>query len=106
MLDNTKTGIYVISEFVSRTSVRQLLDELNRFEEYKVRGYIRQVALGLRYLHRHGIIHRSIKCASLLVTKEDVVKITDFGMSRRLLKLDVSNEEIDEDSRNQINTFC
>lgn len=44
--------------------------------------YTRQTLTGLHRLHRAGIVHRDIKPFNLLLTDEDVVKITDFGLSR------------------------
>jgi alkyl hydroperoxide reductase subunit AhpC len=43
----------------------------------------RQIALGMWAAHGVGIVHGDLKPANLLVTRDDVVKITDFGLSRR-----------------------
>lgn len=51
------------------------------FDERVVASYIRQVVLGLRYLHRQGVVHRDIKGANILVTKESHVKLADFGVA-------------------------
>ncbi|KAI8370489.1 kinase-like domain-containing protein [Radiomyces spectabilis] len=45
------------------------------------RRFFRDAVSGLDYLHYQGIIHRDIKPANLLLTKEHVVKISDFGVS-------------------------
>ncbi|GLB37512.1 putative protein tyrosine kinase [Lyophyllum shimeji] len=48
----------------------------------ETRRIIRDVVLGLEYLHHQGIIHRDIKPANLLWTKDRaIVKIIDFGVS-------------------------
>ncbi len=44
--------------------------------------YIRQVLVGLLRLHQAEIIHRDIKPYNILITDEDRVKITDFGLSK------------------------
>ncbi len=44
--------------------------------------YIRQILQGLACLHSMGIVHRDIKPYNILVTEQDTVKITDFGLSR------------------------
>jgi alkyl hydroperoxide reductase subunit AhpC len=43
----------------------------------------RQIALGMAVAHSLGIVHGDLKPANLLVSRDGVVKITDFGLSRR-----------------------
>ena len=40
-----------------------------------------QIAQGLAKVHEHGITHRDIKPANVMLTKEGVVKIVDFGLA-------------------------
>ncbi|CAO1618147.1 unnamed protein product [Sympodiomycopsis kandeliae] len=47
----------------------------------ETRSIVRDVVLGLQYLHRQGIIHRDIKPANLLWDEDRRVKISDFGVS-------------------------
>jgi len=44
--------------------------------------YTRQILVGLSRLHQAEIIHRDIKPYNILITDEDRVKITDFGLSK------------------------
>ena len=43
--------------------------------------YITQVAEGLEFSHRQGVIHRDIKPSNLIVNTEDRIKIVDFGLA-------------------------
>ncbi len=46
-------------------------------------NYALQFCRGMRHAHEaHAVIHRDIKPANILITKDDVLKITDFGLSK------------------------
>jgi len=41
---------------------------------------------GLKYLHSNGIIHRDLKCANVLVDNMGVIKLSDFGASKKIIQ--------------------
>jgi serine/threonine protein kinase len=56
-----------------------------KFPENLVGIYMTQVLHGLQYLHDQGVIHRDIKGANILTTKDGKVKLADFGVSTSTL---------------------
>ena len=74
----------IFQEWVPGGSVASLLSRLGAFSVNVVRSYLRQVLLGLEYLHSHRIIHRDIKGGNILVDNSGTVKLADFGASKKM----------------------
>ena len=50
----------------------------------KVRFYVMEVALALKYLHSIGIVYRDLKLENVLMCEDGHIKLTDFGLSKCL----------------------
>lgn len=68
-------------EFVENGSLADITKQVGRFPEPLIVIYISQVLAGLAYLHEQGVIHRDIKGANILSTKDGNVKVADFGVA-------------------------
>lgn len=79
----TTTEFYIILEFVDRGSLSDILRNTGRFSEKDIAIYMSQVLCGLQYLHEQGVIHRDIKGANILSTKDGVIKLADFGVATK-----------------------
>ncbi|KAJ6002768.1 Cytokinesis protein sepH [Penicillium sp. IBT 35674x] len=73
----------IILEYCENGSLHSIAKNFGRFPENLVGLYMSQVLGGLLYLHEQGVIHRDIKGANILTTKEGLVKLADFGVASR-----------------------
>ncbi|KAL1923641.1 uncharacterized protein VTP21DRAFT_8621 [Calcarisporiella thermophila] len=80
--DPSTRKIYMVLEYVEGGEIRwKDSNDQPILRLDQSRRALRDVVAGLQYLHFQGIIHRDIKPANLLMTKEGIVKISDFGVS-------------------------
>jgi serine/threonine-protein kinase len=76
--------LYIAMRFVPGDDLRTLLRVEGRIEPERAVRLIAQVASALDAAHAHGLVHRDVKPANVLVTAEDHVYLTDFGLSKRV----------------------
>lgn len=82
-----KTHLHIFQEWVPGGSVATLLGRFGPFSLPVIRSYLSQTLEGLAYLHENDIMHRDIKGSNILVNDEGVVKLADFGASKKLRNL-------------------
>jgi eukaryotic-like serine/threonine-protein kinase len=73
---------FIVMELVDGPSLAEIIAADGRLPEPVAIDYAAQIASGLAYAHRQGLLHRDIKPANVLVTKDDIVKLSDFGIAR------------------------
>jgi serine/threonine protein kinase/Tol biopolymer transport system component len=72
---------YVVSELLEGYSLKERLGD-GPLAQRKTIDYAVQVAHGLAAAHEKGIVHRDLKPDNLFVTKDDRIKILDFGLAK------------------------
>ena len=83
---------YVVSELLEGESLRDRLEH-GPLASRKAIEYATQIARGLATAHSKGIIHRDLKPDNLFITKDDQIKILDFGLAKLVQP---STEEISQ----------
>jgi eukaryotic-like serine/threonine-protein kinase len=73
---------FIVMELVDGSTLAELIDSDQRLPEAVVIDYAEQICRALAYAHRQGILHRDVKPANILITSDDVVKLSDFGIAR------------------------
>ncbi len=73
---------YIVMELVDGATLGDIMRDERVLPEPVAVDYAIQIASGLAYAHRQGLLHRDVKPANILVTKDDVVKLSDFGIAR------------------------
>lgn len=86
--------LHIILEYCENGALTSLLSKFGgRPPEALIAHYISDVLTGLAYLHEQGVIHRDIKGANLLTDKAGSVKLTDFGISKKLSDIRQNSED-------------
>ncbi len=72
----------LIMEFVEGLDLARLVRRAGRLRVSDACELARQVAVGLQYVHEHGLVHRDIKPSNLMLTPRGEIKILDLGLAR------------------------
>jgi serine/threonine protein kinase len=75
--------LFLVMEFVDGTDVAEIL-RTGGMTVPLAMMILPQVCLALEHAHLKGIVHRDIKPANILITRQGEVKLTDFGLAKRL----------------------
>merc|ERR1712012_127344 len=73
----------IVMEYCPYGPLFNLLREGKEVPPKKLVEWTKQIATGMSYLHQHKIIHRDLKSPNILIGRNDIIKISDFGTSRQ-----------------------
>lgn len=73
---------YIVMELLEGRSLKDVLDRGEKIPLATAAQIVLQTADALGFAHRQGVVHRDVKPGNLMLTKQGLVKITDFGIAR------------------------
>ncbi|GAA0141566.1 non-receptor serine/threonine protein kinase [Lithospermum erythrorhizon] len=74
-------SLYLVFEYMQSDLTRIIARPDGRLTEPQVKSYMQQLLSGLQHCHKKGILHRDIKGSNLLIDKNGMLKIADFGLA-------------------------
>lgn len=75
---------YIVMEYVEGITLKQYLSAKGVLQWKEAVDYASQICSGLEHAHKKGIVHKDIKPENVIITKEGILKITDFGIAKAL----------------------
>lgn len=73
---------YIIQEYIDGRTLKDLIEAHGTLDYHLATPLAIQIALALEHAHQREVIHRDIKPQNILITKDMVAKVTDFGIAR------------------------
>jgi serine/threonine protein kinase len=77
---------FVVSELVDGDTLRARLAD-GPLQPRRATAYAQQIARGIAAAHARGIVHRDLKPENVMITRDDHVKILDFGLAKPISSL-------------------
>jgi serine/threonine-protein kinase len=82
-----KGRLYIVLELVPGITLKTLIMQRGRLTQEKAIPLVVQACAGIGYAHRAGLVHCDVKPQNILVTPDQRVKVTDFGIARALASI-------------------
>ncbi|MDR5658317.1 Stk1 family PASTA domain-containing Ser/Thr kinase [Serpentinicella sp. ANB-PHB4] len=72
---------YLVMEYLDGKTLKEHILETAPLDKDTIINYTTQIANALKHAHENHVIHRDIKPHNILITKDDRIKVTDFGIA-------------------------
>lgn len=76
--------LFIVMEYIPGTDLKSLLRKRGRFTVDEATPLMIQACAGIGYAHRAGLVHCDVKPHNMMVTPDQRLKVTDFGIARAL----------------------
>ncbi len=76
--------LFIVMEYIPGKDLRTILQQRGQFSVRETIALMIQACAGVGFAHRSGIVHCDIKSQNFLITPDQRLKVTDFGIARAL----------------------
>ena len=73
---------YIVMEYVDGETVREVLEREGPLPPRRAMQIVADICAALDFSHRHGIVHRDVRPATVMLDRSGAVKVMDFGVAR------------------------
>lgn len=80
--NRNKSTFYLVFEFCEHDLAGLLSNYNVKFNLGEIKKVMQQLLNGLYFIHSNKILHRDMKAANILITKNGILKLADFGLAR------------------------
>ena len=85
-INETKERYYIFMEYCDKGELFNYIVSKQHLSEEEASYFYYQLINGLEYIHSKNVVHRDLKPENLLLTKGNILKIIDFGLSNYFVK--------------------
>ncbi len=86
--------VFIVMEYIPGTDLKTILDSRGILPLEEALRLIIQACAGVGYAHRAGLVHCDVKPHNMIVTPDNRLKVTDFGIARALAS--ISQQEVNQ----------
>ncbi len=80
-IDQTAEFHYIVQEYVEGITLKEYIEKSSKIGTTEAKNIILQVLKGLEHAHENKIVHKDIKGQNILISTDNKIKITDFGIA-------------------------
>jgi len=85
--DEVGDVLFIAMRYVEGSDLKEVIRAEGRLDAVRTAAIVGQIASALDAAHEHGLVHRDVKPGNVLLTPDDHVYVSDFGLTKRALSV-------------------